>query len=176
MPAILKYESISNDAPLPQATYKGEEAGDFLVSHSAEILSKGGFGVLNAKALSNEDSKFKTAYNIMLDERINLFRSSLSTDLANYLKAFGESSNNANILVLLLRVKVGSSGTWDPFSGAITSGSSYTRLKAVLVETKSGRSLWKNEVQLREIPKPDNPNYKKAVNLLFENLKTHKGG
>ena len=176
MPAILKYESISNDAPLPQATYKCEEAGDFLVSHSAEILSKGGFGVLNAKALSNEDSKFKTAYNIMLDERINLFRSSLSTDLANYLKAFGESSNNANILVLLLRVKVGSSGTWDPFSGAITSGSSYTRLKAVLVETKSGRSLWKNEVQLREIPKPDNPNYKKAVNLLFENLKTHKGG
>ncbi len=176
MPAILRYESISNDAELPQATYKGEEAGAFLVGHSAEILSKEGFGVMHADALSYEDSKYRTAYNRILDERINLFRSSLSTGLANDLKAFGESLNNANILVILLRVKVGSSGTWDPFSGAITSESSYTRLKAILVETKSGRSLWKNEVQLREIPKPGNPNYKKAVNLLFENLKTHKGG
>jgi len=176
MPVILRYESITNDAPLPQAAYKGKEAGAFLVSHSAEILSKEGFSVLNAKALSDEDSTFKTTYNRILDERINLFRSSLSTYLANDLKTFDESSDNANILVLLLRVKVGSSGTWDPYGGAITSGNSYTRLKAVLVETKSGRSLWKNEVQLREIPKPDSPNYKKAVSLLFENLKTLKGG
>ncbi len=176
MPARLRYESISNEAELPQATYKGKEAGTMLVEYSAEILSKEGFGVLNADALSDENSKFKTAYNRILDEQINLFQSSLSTDLANDLKEFSGFSNNTNILVLLVRVKVGPCGTWEPFGGAITSGSSYTRLKAVLVETVSGRSLWKNEVQLREIPKIDNANYKKAINLLFKNLKTFKGG
>lgn len=176
MPAILRYMSISNDIPLPQATYKGEEAGAFLLSYSTEILSKEGFTVLNAKALSDEDSKFKTMYNKILGERINLFRSSSNTDLVNDLKALAVSLNDTNILVLLLRVKVGPSGTWDPFSGAITSGSSYTRLKALLVEIKTGRSLWKNEVQLREIPDPESSNYKKAVSLLFDNLKTDKGG
>jgi len=176
MPAILKYVSISNDAPLPPATYKGEEAGTFLVSYSSELLSKKGFSVLDAKALSNEDSKFKTAYNKILGERVNLFRSSSDSDLADDLKVLAESSDNAGVLILMLRVKVGPSWTWNPYSGAITSSSSYTRLKAVLVETESGHKLWKNEVQLREIPDPESLYYKEAVKLLLENLKTDNGG
>ncbi|NOZ26085.1 MAG: hypothetical protein GXO94_08380 [Nitrospirae bacterium] len=176
MPAVLKYVSISNDAPLPPATYKGEEAGAFLVSYSSELLSKKGFSVLNAKALSSEDSKFRKAYNEILGERISLFRSSSNPDLTEDMKVLAESSNNAGILIFMLRVKVGPSGTWNPYTGAITSSSSYTRLKALLVETGSGRKLWKNEVQLREIPAPESHGYKDAVKLLLENLKTDKGG
>ncbi len=176
MPPILKYMSISNDATLPQTNYKGEEAGVFLVSYSTELLSKKGFSVLDTTALSEKDSKFKTAYNGILGERINPFRLSSTPELADDLKVLAESSDNADILIFMVRVKVGPDGTWNPFNGAITSNSSYTRLKALLVETKNGRSLWKNEVQLREIPDPESSDYKKAVKLLLENLKTAKGG
>ena len=94
--------------------------------------------------------------------------------MANELKEICELSNDANILAVYLKVKVGAGGYWNPYTGQIASGTSYARLKAVLIETEKGKALWKNEVQLREIPKPDDPDFRQAINLLFQNLKCRK--
>ncbi len=176
MPAILKYISISNDAPLDPTAYHGEEAGDFLQGYSAELLRKKGFIIISAESLSKEDPGFRTAYGEILSERINLFRSPSAPALTDELKVLAESSGNAGILIFMLKVKVGPSGAWDPVSGAIKSSFSYTRLKALLLETGSGRELWSNEVQIREIPAADSRGYKEAVRLLLEDLKTVNGG
>ncbi len=174
LPPTLWYESISDESILNASEYRGQEVEMMLKSSASEILRSKGFDIESSERLSKYSTRFELAYNRILDERINFFRSSLDGNLVSDLKEICESSDHANILAVHLKVKLGPHGYWNPYTGQIGSGMSYARLKAVLIETDNGRPLWKNQVQLREIPIPDDTDFLEAINLLFKNLKFRK--
>lgn len=69
------------------------------------------------------------------------------------LRMMKESLGVDAVLVQLMDVKVGSPGTWDAMaSGRITSETSTSDLKTGLVESGSGRVVWKREVFFRDVP------------------------
>ena len=58
------------------------------------------------------------------------------------------------LLVQFVRVKQGPGGSWNPYSGAITSGMSTTSFQAALISTRTGQVAWKNEVLERTVVPP----------------------
>jgi hypothetical protein len=74
------------------------------------------------------------------------------------------------VLVQYVRVKVGPSGTWDPNSGAITSGASSSHFRAALLECQTGRGLWQNSVLLRKLPDPSASDFNKVLTVLYSTL------
>jgi len=68
-----------------------------------------------------------------------------------------------------LYVKVGQSGTWNAYSGAITSSNSSSLLKVSLVQC-NGEVLWKNQVLLRQIPNLNDEKFKESLDILYSTL------
>ena len=169
LPPLLQYESISTEESLSPSAYNGEEVGNILSTYSAAILQDRG-----AQIIKSENFLSNPAYNHLLSNRIHLFRSTISQNLVEQIKSLSEASDNIQVLVLMIKVKIGKKGHIEPiFSGTASSGSSYTRLKAVLFDATTGKRAWNNEVQLLERPKPKDSEFVKAINLLYKNLKSN---
>jgi hypothetical protein len=95
--------------------------------------------------------------------------SGLVDDQADYaLKHLAVLMEHPTVLVLYLKVKVGSSGSWNPYSGAITSPNSSSHFQASLIGSDMGEVLWQNQVLLREVPRVDNSNFRESLGLLFK--------
>ncbi len=80
------------------------------------------------------------------------------------------------ILAQFMQVKHGPGATWNPMSGAITSGMSSTLLQAALISTHTGQVIWKNEVFERKALGLDDPKLAKAIDSLFVTLNNRGGG
>lgn len=175
LPAVIKYESIENETELPDSMFQGKEVREFLLSKSANILAIKGFNVqMEDSSMFMTSPKIKETYYRILDDRKKLFRKSFSPDLINDLKLLNRPLKEANLLVVMLRVKVGDGGSWDPYSGAITSGSGYSRIKAVVIDLENANSLWQGGVQFQGIPSVKNSKLVASINFLYQNLKTKK--
>jgi hypothetical protein len=132
-----------------------------LGSQSIDILKQKGFQIaLNEQA---EPTSLR-------DGKLELFRPVIPENLLADLSLIGGVSQ-PNILVVDVRVKVGEGGSWNPYSGAITSRNHYTILRAVLISTSEKKVLWHNEVQLRDIPRPKSRKLSRAMEILFQDIK-----
>lgn len=176
LPIILRYEPISAKTTLEPLNYQKDTVKAIIKDSTLKILSNKGLEILEVESLLRKNSKFKLAYHQLNNEDTDLFRTSKDEKLINTIKAIGKSTNYSNLLVLYLKVKVGPASSWNPFSGQIKSGISYSRIKAVLIESLSGTILWQNEIQFREIPKQGSSTFYKAINLLFTNLISKRNG
>jgi hypothetical protein len=160
LPPTLHYESIQTEATLSASDYQGAEVGNLLQNESKAALEQKGFQVYLKE-------KVVPIHNRQLD----LFRPVIPEDLLAGLHTIGGSSSSLNILVLDLKVKVGEGGSWDAYSGAITSKNHYAKLRAILIDASEGKVLWRNEVQLRDLPKPGKKNFSQAIQTLFQTIK-----
>lgn len=88
----------------------------------------------------------------------------------------GAAASGRPVLAIHARVIVGSRGSWNPGTGAITSASHRTRLRAALVDCRTSRTLWRNEVVLRQVPDPKRPGLDKAIDRLFGESQTRPVG
>ena len=68
------------------------------------------------------------------------------------MRRLAAASRDSAVLAHSLEASVGSGGTWNPYSGAITSSMSRTVIRAALVRCSSGEVLWSQQVQLRDLP------------------------
>lgn len=170
-PPLIKYESIENEKELLNYRFKGEEASIFFVNKSVEILEEKGLNILNTSSKLSNDAIFLKAYNKISNTKKDFFRSSLSSEIIENLEIFKKSYSRPYILALSIRVKIGNESTYNFYTGAITDDGSYSRLKAVLIDSEGGGNLWKNEVQLNNIPISENKDYVNAIKLLFHELK-----
>lgn len=168
LPASIRYESLESEVELSPDEYRGSEVAVLLMQATLDILSENGFNVQHADTFKFSDAKI---YQKVLDQRQEFFRSSLAADPKKNLDNLGATCDYPNILVLDLKVQVGPGGSWNPLSGGIKSGMSYSRIRAVLIDTKSGNALWKSKLQLREIPDPTDQDFIQSINLLYKNLK-----
>jgi hypothetical protein len=171
----LRYESIEDESELDSSRYGAENVGKELRTSASTLLKKAGFKVLDSEDFSKRNLGFKAAYERLREESTGLFRSSIDSDLTDNIKEVGEYSGHANIVAIHFKVILGPGFYWDPvLTEQIIPEMSRSRFKAVLVDSKNGRALWKNEVLFSEVPKPENRGFIKAINLLFQNLRSRE--
>lgn len=160
-PPTLNYESIQTESPVSSPSFRLAEVGIVLVNQSQTLFEQKGFQI----HLKEQGVPFLTS-----NQQLDLFRPIIPENLLADLHTLSKSSS-PNILVLDLKVKVGTGGSWDPYSGAITSKNHNSRLRAVIIDGSEGKVLWRNEVQLRDIPSPNKKNFLDAIQILFQTLK-----
>lgn len=85
------------------------------------------------------------------------------------------SAPNKNIYVLSheLYAKTGPGGSWDPYSGAISSTSSVARYRISLIDCQTGEVIWKNEKYIRKIPDYKSTKFIGFIRMALEGTKKH---
>lgn len=159
----------------------GASLGDFsrdswiyqdLITKAKTALTQKRFSQISqTHELANlSEAQTNAAYQLSANSH-RLLRVNTTPELRDNLHQLGESAGNkAAALLQFIRVKRGPTGTWDPNTGAITSGASSTYFQAALIECETGKALWENSVLLREAPAPGQRDFAQAINLLFANL------
>ena len=162
MPSI-RYESIENEKELDAAAFKAENMSTEVAQKVQVILVAKGFN-------AHIDTQFIEV------KYADFLRNPLPQTVQNTLLRLANDSSTvaSSLFILDMKVKVGQSGSWDSNTGAITSKNHTTRLRAILIDVRSQTVLWKNEVLLRAVPKPQNNDLNKTILALFDNLKMKK--
>jgi hypothetical protein len=163
---LIRFESVTDETILNSNDYNGKnieskmnEAARNAVGNSnfkiAEISDDGytaGFGDLCSK-LNAMSSRLASGY--ISDEATIIFHQL--------------SSENQNLLILsqCLIAKVGPKGSYNSYTGAITSKMFSYLLKASLINCSTGQVLWKNEVFIRKLPDVDKSSFAESLTQLY---------
>lgn len=157
-----KYMSIMTDKILNPSSYQPKIAHQSLFLWSRKTLKQKPFEVINEVPFAPPNGA----------SIIPATASHLTAKVLAQLQEHVEANDATYMLLLSGLVKVGSTGSWDPLSGIITSDNSYTRIKAYMINATSGKILWRNEVQLRIIPTIGKKEFPQAIDILFQPLKS----
>ncbi len=154
----VQFEDERSGEPLDPARFKGPELAARVDRVVRDTLTARG---LAADAL---DAAGAASY----PTPAKLVRRDLPADAcAASTTASTAAAGGVPLLAVHVRVIVGSRGSWDPMTGAITSSSNRTRLRAALVDCRASTTLWRSEVVLRQIPDPDRSDIDRALATLF---------
>ena len=83
-------------------------------------------------------------------------------------------TEGSTVLVQSLKIKTGPGGSWDPWTGQITSAMSSTILQVALISCQTGQVLWKNESVARKVYRADDPKFAKWLEMVYETLGTRR--
>jgi len=169
-PVLVKHISIENDSEL-DLKEKNEVFAKDMQEEINRVLKEKGFVVQDLKSFQSEQSTIEISKTDGTFFK-KYFYPDLDEDAINFLNQL----NNNRLLVVSMVIKVGPNGYWNPMSGAIASGMSNTRFRAVLIENGKRTKPWQNEVFVREVPQPGSITFSDTVAALFINLTTTNGG
>lgn len=97
-----------------------------------------------------------------------LARGSLTTELRAMLADLARQQGSVLIFAQFLRVRVGAKATYiEPISGQIRSGESQTVLATALIDPMAGTVVWKNEILVRKILRPDSKDFERSLSALY---------
>jgi hypothetical protein len=99
-----------------------------------------------------------------------LARGHVNQEARDILTRMSPASGELALLLQFMRVKAGPGGSWNPFSGAITSSMSSTLLQSALISTTSADVLWNAEVFVRKTFGPKSGDFKASLALLYRTL------
>jgi hypothetical protein len=167
---MVAYEDTLSEAPLDAHAYNGPAVVAALNSQTISILN--GKGV--HEVVGPDDASLSEGQRLLAQqagtEANHLVRANPPLKALQYVQGLAATNGSVAVLAEYVRVKVGPNGTWDPNSGAITSGASSSYFRAALLDARTGRKLWENSVLLREVVKPDSSRFQTIVPLLFSTL------
>jgi hypothetical protein len=166
LPPKIKYESIYNESELNSRGNTEQFENSVLT-----ILKNKGFNLKTINQIQIESSSFQDDLKKIQDNSELMYKAFVDSALKESVKQFGEKSDTKSILLINCDVKIGSQGTWNSYSGAITSQNNRTILKAILIRTSDCTKLWYNNIQLRKVTEVEDPAFEKAINSIFINLK-----
>ena len=164
------YEDTLTETLLASSAQGGPALVTALTEQTVAILNGKGFHKVVTSGDSNLSAEQHTLAEQASLESNHLVRANPSPQVIKYIQGLASTNESVAVLAQYVRIKVGPHGTWDPNSGAITSGASTSYFRATLLEAQTGRRLWGNSVLLREVAKPNNSNFKTTGSLLFSNL------
>ncbi len=165
---LAAFEGLYSEAHLDSSSYNGSLIETLMTSTSKRVLRKNKIPATDPAIQENI-----LASNIPDDIRKKipkLSRGITDGDSISLLRSMASYGENMAILVNYVDVKVGTRGTWDPNSGAITSGNSRSVFHAALLDCATGQLLWKNDVLLRALPHTSGERLSEARDLLFSNF------
>lgn len=158
---LLKFERIHDEAVVPASDYDGDAIETRIVTMARNVI-----GSRNI-ALTDQNVDKVRMYHKLNAIIPKLSRGIVNNDAGILLKSIATTDTHVSVLVSYVRVKVGSGGSWNPNSGAITSSNSKTILHAALIQCATGKVLWMDQVLLREAPQLSNSRFSEALELLF---------
>lgn len=164
---MLKFERIHDESVIPASEYDGNAIETEVVSVARNMISSRNIALADTQSDDASEDKIFDQLNTGIPK---LARGVVKDEAGLLLKSFANNESNVSILVSYFRVKVGSDGSWDPNTGAITSSNSKVILNAALIQCSTGEVLWLDQVLLREIPKLSSPEFYDALDLLFINF------
>jgi hypothetical protein len=97
-----------------------------------------------------------------------LARGNVNDEAREILNRLAAINDHHVVLAQFMKVKLGPGRSWNPNTGAITSAMNSTLIQAAVVSCKTGQVLWKNELLIRKVMKPDSPEFVKALGLLYQ--------
>jgi hypothetical protein len=164
----LVFEKLQDESPLDPARFGGATLEKQLSEAGGQYLRSKGFSILAAANYSTETARLIGKLQPMAGR---IARGSMTADAGAVLADAANGLGKAFILAQYMRVRVGSKGSWNPISGAITSGQVETMLAAALIDPAEGAIVWKNEILVRKVLLPDSKNLAEALSALYETLK-----
>lgn len=164
---VLKFERVDNEEVLSPSNYQADALEARIYTVAENIVKTRSLTVLETR---NANGREPGIYRQIREKSPQLSKGLTDNHINALLQAVSESNEHTAILVSYVNVKVGSRGTWNPYSGAITSDNSKAVLHAALIGCATARVLWKDRVLLREIPKTESSQFQDALELLFSNF------
>jgi hypothetical protein len=170
LPTLIKYESVSNEMEMDNKNEK-LQMKNYLEGQIILTLDNKGYNLKMMDQLSKDSVGFEAELLVILENYDSMFKSYPDTFLINKVIQFGEKSKIKTLLIFKCDVKIGTGGSWNSYSGQITSSNNRTIFKSVLIDTSNGSKIWSNSAQLRKLPNYKDLNFEKEINSIFENFK-----
>lgn len=168
IPVKITYEKVSDRSPLDPEKYQSSKVAEKIETTAMNNFQKKKF---SANKLTDDQ---------LADRSNKLFRRNIDEKTKNQLDTACADKNNAAVLAHYMRVKVGSTGSWNPQTGAITSNNSTSYLQAGLFDCETKDVLWRNAVFFRAVPaasnniadetQGDENQLNKALSTLYESI------
>jgi len=171
MQPLLKFERIESETDIPADNYGGKAIESGIVRAAKTTLASRKFSIVDYRKQTGKTAEICCQV-CSLSSRLS--QGVVDDNSKGLLGSLGGQVEGRTALLNSLKVKVGSGGSWDPNSGAITSSNTYSVLRAALLNCEEGSVLWKNQVLLRQLPKPGDPKFNEALMLLYENFPQNK--
>jgi len=166
LPMHISIISIEDDSPLNDQ-YPVQEIKDVYRSAISKILKEKKF---NIQCLAEEKSGITSSCTLALLRYFHISDQTLPVDVSDSITAIGKEYGYPALLAISLKVKVGAGGTWNPYNGMITSGTSYSIVQAVLIDSRNESIFWKNKVLFRKVPSEVSTDLFDSSEMLFANL------
>jgi len=161
---LLKFERIHDEAVISAADYDGDAIETSLVTMAKNIIGSRDIALTNFKGRNEDESGINKK---LISSIPKLSRGIVNNVNGDLIKSVATIDAHITVLVSYVRVKVGSDGSWNANSGAITSSNSKTILHAALIQCATGKVLWMDQVLLREVPQISSSRFSEALELLF---------
>lgn len=169
---FLRFEQVQDESVLPAEQFNGDQLEGLVVSVVQEVFTSRNL-VMAGLRLSPSDT-ISEANEKVFNLSPELSQGVVEEEAYILLKQLGNPQESQAVLVQYVRAKVGQGGSWNPFSGGITSSSSSTQIYAALIDCASGKVLWKNRVLLRDLPSTENMEFRESIEALFRTFPTRK--
>jgi hypothetical protein len=170
LPIIISYESVYNESRIDPGQ-EGEQVRSLLETSAAAFFNSKNLSLTSVSQVNAGIEQLNDELKRVIASSAALFKAFPGDQTVNAVKDFGRETGVGAILLLACEVKVGTLGTWNSYSGAITSKNDRTIFKSVLINTADGSKLWSNDVQLRKLPQLGTRDFTDAINSIFTNLK-----
>lgn len=167
LPPLASFETVSTEAPLPNTIYGGVEARSMMVAAAATHLAEFGIQPIDPETepLANNASMVDLVARLGEESAVLTRAYKDKSALVPLLRDVRDISDAHFMYVQTLKVKVGSSASYDPNTGAMAQGTSSSAVKAVLISLPDAEQVWSNESMARYLP--SDGKFETAVNMLY---------
>jgi hypothetical protein len=163
---LLRFESVQTEAVLPPSEYYGQAFEQQLIAWAKKEATARAFEV--AEPASPDVVPAASACEQLTAQSNKLARGIVADEAKPSLDSIASVNANYAVLVQYLRVKIGPGGSWNSYTGEITSTMSNMLIDAALVSSRDGRVLWKNEVLLRNLAMPNSKEFMQSLSLIYK--------
>ena len=125
---------------------------------------------LDYKTIQDEDPINPSEYH---GEKVSIYVKKLSEEIlaGKFFNVISDITNTSGMTLSIdLEIFVGPEAYFNPLTGEFRSSMSRTVINGMIVNSITNKIIWKNYVQVREIPDPKSIKFKKAIELLYSNL------
>jgi hypothetical protein len=166
---LLEFDALqANTANRTGHTSGSEDFEAKLLATATETVTSRKFTAVTPEVLQNTTAEDRPKQLQPLVSR--LARGIVNEEARAILNDLATVTGNSAVLVQFMRIKTGPSGSWNPWTGQITSGMSSTVLQVSLISCQTGQVLWKNESVTRKVYRSNDPNFAKWLATVYQTL------
>jgi hypothetical protein len=154
LPPYLAFELTPGERPVTPRDEDRIAVERLVASTATRKLSESGFKVLTVADLSLEKRRSVDAILGILADRQQLLGRAYKdkSGLASELRELGEVTGASIACLQWLRVRIGRSGGWNLWSGAVWAGTHSSDVKVVLLSLYDGQHLWARQAYVHALP------------------------